>query len=94
MKQFTHAWSAFMAIKRLEDAAFFTEFSPKFVPADREYADSLINWFKSNKDGVIRGAWYPDSLITDNSTSHVLKFGPCGETEEELRQLPKTYLIR
>jgi hypothetical protein len=93
MKQFTHAWSAFMAIKRLEDAAFFAELSPKLTPADHEYADSLINWFKSNKDGVIRGAWYPDSLIKDNSNSHVLKFEPCRETAEELKQLPKTYLI-
>jgi hypothetical protein len=83
-----------MAIKRLEDAAFIAELSPKLTPADREYADGLINWFKSNKDGVIRGAWYPDSLIKDNSSSHVLKFEPCGETGEELRQLPKAYLIR
>jgi len=94
MKQFTHAWLAFMAIRRLEDAAFFAELSPKLTPADHEYADGLINWFKSNKDGVIRGAWYPDSLIKDNSSSHVLKFEPCRETAEELRQLPKTYLIR
>ena len=93
MKQFTHAWLAFMATKRLEDAAFCAELSPKLSPADHEYVDSLINWFKSNKDGVIRGAWYPDSLIKDNSSSHVLKFGPCGEAAEEPGRLPKTYLI-
>ena len=93
MKQSTHAWLAFMAIKRLEDAAFVAELSPKLTAADHEYADGLINWFKSNKDGVIRGAWYPDSLIKDNSSSHVLKFEPCSETAEELRRLPKTYLI-
>jgi hypothetical protein len=78
----------------LEDAAFFAELSPKLTPADHEYADGLINWFKSNKDGVIRGAWYPDLVIKDNSSSHVLKFEPYRETAEELRQLPKTYLIR
>jgi hypothetical protein len=94
MKQFTHAWLAFMATKRLEDAAFSAELSPKLTPADHEYADGLINWFKSNKDGVIRGAWYPDSLIKDNGNSHVLKFEPCGEISEKLRQLPRTYLIR
>jgi hypothetical protein len=93
MKQFTHAWLAFMATKRLEDAAFPPALSPKFKPADRLYADGLINWFKSNKDGVIRGAWYPDSLIKDNGSSHVLKFEPCDETSEELRRLPNTYLI-
>jgi hypothetical protein len=84
MKQFTHAWLAFMAIKRLEDAIL--------SPDDHEYADSLIKWFKSNKDGVIRGAWYPDSLIKDNSNSHVLKFEPSDETAKELKQLPETYL--
>lgn len=84
MKQFTHAWLAFMAIKRLEDAIL--------SPDDHEYADSLIKWFKSNKDGVIRGAWYPDSLIKDMSTSHILKFKPSDETTEKLKQLPKTYL--
>ena len=94
MKQFTHAWLAFMAIKRLEDAVASSKLSPKFKPADRVYADGLINWFKSNKDGVIRGAWYPDLLIRDNRNSHVLKFEPCPETAERLRQLPKTYLIR
>jgi hypothetical protein len=85
MKKFTHAWLAFMAIKRLEDA--------KLSPADRSCADSLIEWFKSHKDGVIRGAWYPDSLIKDNSNSHVLKFEPSGEAAEEFKQLPATYLI-
>jgi hypothetical protein len=94
MKQFTHAWLAFMATKRLEDAVASSKLSPKFKPADRVYADGLINWFKSNKDGVIRGAWYPDSLIKDNANSHVLKFEPGGEVSEKLGQLPKTYLIR
>ncbi len=84
MKQFTHAWLAFMAIKRLEDATL--------SPDDREYADSLIKWFKSNKDGVIRGAWYPDSLIKDNTNSHVIKFEPSDGPEKGLRQLPETYL--
>jgi hypothetical protein len=84
MKQFTHAWLAFMAIKRLEDAVL--------SPDNHEYADSLIKWFKNNKDGVIRGAWYPDSLIKDNSTSHVLKFKPSDEIAENLRRLPRTYL--
>jgi hypothetical protein len=32
-------------------------------------------------------------LIKDNSSSHVLKFEPCAEASEELRRLPKTYLI-
>lgn len=83
MKKFSHAWLAFMAIKRLEDA--------KLSGTDSEDAQNLIEWFRRNKDGVIRGAWYPDSLIKDNANSHVLKLAP-GGTEARFRQLPKEYL--
>jgi len=76
MKQFTHAWLAFMAIKRLEDAILSPELSLEFSPDDHEYADNLIKWFRSNRDGVIRGAWYPDSLIKDNSNSMSLNLSP------------------
>lgn len=70
MKKYTHAWLAFMAIKRLEDSkAGMTE-------ADRQYAQHLIKWFKDRKDGVINGAWYPDELIKDMADKHVLKFAP------------------
>ena len=54
MKQYTHAWLAFMAIKRLEDV--------EFTGNNGIYASDLIRWFKNHKDGVIRGAWYPDSV--------------------------------
>ena len=92
MKQFTHAWLAFMAIRRLEKAVLSPELFPELPPDDREYADSLIKWFKNNRDGVIRGAWYPDSLIKDMATSHILKFEPSDEGTEKLKQLPETYL--
>jgi hypothetical protein len=72
-----------MAIKRLENALVFPEY--------QEYAESLVKWFKSNKDGVIRGAWYPDSLIKDNINSHVLKFRP-SDGAKEFKQLPDIYL--
>ena len=89
MKQFTHAWLAFMAIKRVEDANLAGQLSD----TDVKDAQNLVEWFRRNKDGVIRGAWYPDSLIHDNANSHVLKFKPgVGEKEERLRQLPETYL--
>jgi hypothetical protein len=83
MKKFSHAWLAFMAVKRLEEAKGLSE-------KNRQHADSLIEWFRRNKDGVIRGAWYPDSLIKDMATSHVLKFRP-GGTNTEFKQLPGTY---
>ena len=79
MKQFTHAWLAFMAIKRLEDA----NQAGKLSGTDVEDAKNLVEWFRRNKDGVIRGAWYPDSLIHDNANSHVLKFAPGGAEKNE-----------
>ena len=92
MKQFTHAWLAFMAIKRLEHAVSSPGLSPELTTDDRGYADGLIKWFKNNRDGVIRGAWYPDSLIKDMATSHILKFEPYDAGTEKLKRLPETYL--
>jgi len=68
MKKYTHAWIAFKAIERLES---ITQNDPNC-----EAAESLIRWFMSHKDGVINGAWYPDSLIKDNDTGHILKLTP------------------
>lgn len=68
MKIFTHAWLAFKAIERLEKNSF--------SESDQKSASSLISWFKCHKDGVINGAWYPDSIIKDNANSHVKKFAP------------------
>lgn len=85
MKKYTHAWLAFMAIKRLEA----TELSN----TNRRYADNLIKWFKNNRDGVIQGAWYPDAVIKDMANSHVLKLTPSDQAENNFKRLPSTYLI-
>lgn len=84
MKKFTHAWLAFMAIKRLEVT--------KLSCTDRRCADSLIKWFKNHKDGVIQGAWYPDAVIKDMANSHVLKLTPSDEADNKFNQLPPTHL--
>jgi hypothetical protein len=84
MKKITHAWLAFEAIKRLEEA--------NLSRTNRRYADSLIQWFKRNRDGVTQGAWYPDSVIKDMANSHVLKFTPSSGTAVKFRRLPSTYL--
>ena len=86
MKQYSHAWLAFMAIKRLEETTL--------SEADNTYAASLVKWFKDHKDGVIQGAWYPDMIIKDMATSHVLKFTPVKDgSKGSFRKLPGTYLI-
>ena len=95
MKKYTHAWLAFMAIKRLEDK------KSQLSETDRKYATSLIKWFMDHKDGVISGAWYPDDLIKDMADKHVLKFVPADKAPqgaviyppEELKALPPEYLM-
>jgi len=85
MKKYTHAWIAFKAIERLEKG--------KVADTDRKYADSLIKWFKGRKDGVMHGAWYPDEVIKDMATSHVLKFTPSQQGAGTFRTLPGSSLI-
>jgi len=87
MKKFTHAWLAFMAIKRLEAKRLSLADG-----LDRSSADKLIEWFRQHRDGVISGAWYPDSLIKDMANSHVLKYAPAEGAAGALRPLPETHL--
>jgi len=84
MKKYTHAWLAFMAIKRLE----YTHISAP----NRKYADNLIDWFKDHKDCVIQGAWYPDAVIKDMANSHVLKLTPSNDSDMKFKTLPTTYM--
>ena len=68
MKKFAHAWIAFKAVERLQNAVL--------DPKDQPYAKSLIDIFMNYRDGVIDGAWYPDLVFKDNSTSHIMKYSP------------------
>ncbi|GEM_PF-466440 len=68
MDQFTHAWIAFKAIERLEKAAV--------TDADPYITGKIAQFFGNYRDGVIQGAWYPDSVFKDNGTAHILKHKP------------------
>ena len=84
MKQYTHAWLAFMAMKRLEKAQLSKNY--------RKNADSLVCWFKNHRDFVVQGAWYPDAIIKDMASSHILKYKPVESSEKALfKKLPKTF---
>lgn len=85
MKQYTHAWLAFKAVERLERKGPSKK--------NRQYSKSLVKWFKDHKDGVIQGAWYPDSVIKDMASSHVLKFTPSDTGSDEFRCLPTSCLM-
>jgi hypothetical protein len=87
MKQYTHAWIAFKAVERLETVPMPEE--------DRAHADSFVRWAKGRKDGVIIGAWYPDSVIKDNAKSHVMKHTPApGSGGAPFRALPAVMRLR
>ena len=83
MKKYTHAWLAFMAIKRLQYA--------DIPEANRDDANSLVKWFHDYRDFVIEGSWYPDEVFKDMSTSHIIKYKPVQNgTEQPFKKLPKT----
>ena len=83
MKKYSHAWLAFMAIKRLQ-------YGP--IPEElKEDANSLVKWFHDYRDFVIEGSWYPDEVFKDMATSHVIKYRPAsGSEKKEFKKLPKT----
>ncbi len=83
MKKYSHAWLAFMAIKRLQ-------YGP--IPEElKEDANSLVKWFHDYRDFVIEGSWYPDEVFKDMATSHVIKYRPApGSEAREFKKLPRT----
>ena len=83
--QFSNAWLAFKAIERLEKAD---------LGDNRQNADELIRWFWDHRDGVIRGAWYPDMVIKDMANSHVLKLTPQAEGHATFGTLPDNSEVR
>jgi hypothetical protein len=86
MKKFTHAWLAFKAIKRLEQTRFTkTE--------DKDVVQALVKFFQNHKDDVIQGTWYPDEIIKDTATGHVLKISPSSDSQNHFCSLPSTSLL-
>jgi hypothetical protein len=87
---------AFMAIKRLELIATTTDEKVISGVTDkvRTEAMALVKWFKNYRDFVIKGAWYPDEVFKDMSTSHIVKYTPT-EIDEKVtfRKLPATHSI-
>ncbi|MBO4843626.1 MAG: hypothetical protein J5490_03470 [Bacteroidales bacterium] len=83
MKKYTHAWLAMMAMKRIEKA--------KIPARQQDDAKALITWFKNYRDFVLSGAWYPDSVFKDMSTSHIVKYKPdASGTSGSFRVMPPT----
>lgn len=86
MKKYTHAWLAMMAMKRIEKAD---------IPEKHRYdAQALTKWFKDHRDAVIAGAWYPDHVICDMGTSHIIKYtSDENSTDKSFRVMPHTLKV-
>jgi hypothetical protein len=87
MKQYTHGWLAFMAVKRLKDVV------PRITDKNKSVARSLVRWIMHHEDGIIQGAWYPDAVIKDMANSHVLKITPSSQASNQFDTLPSTHLV-
>ncbi len=97
MKKYTHAWLAFMAMKRLDQAALpETEGSGKSTVEVKRFAKSLVRWFKNYRDYVVQGAWYPDEVFSDQGVSHGVKYVPDEISDEprSFKALPESMEVR
>ena len=92
MKKYTHAWLAFMAIKRIENLKFPNSDKGKVTA---ENAKNLVDWFKNYRDFVIQGSWYPNVVFDDRASSHVAKYEPAERVGDKspFGALPQTMQV-
>lgn len=79
MKTVAHAWVGLMALQRLKSLR------DKFDPYYKKQVDAFLRFFDRHKDAFVQGAWFPDSVISDNlAGGHTYKLGaPKKKSEEE-----------
>jgi hypothetical protein len=79
MKSVAHAWLGLMAIKRIEDL------KKDFDSHYKKQAKKFLEFFRKHRDAFVQGAWFPDSVISDNLTGgHTYKLRlPSKESEKE-----------
>lgn len=97
MKAIAHAWLALMALERLKEPKKTESFRRSFLgknfkgyflgnnfdPYFQKQANNFTDFFDKRKDAFLKGAWFPDSVISDNLTGgHTLKLKK-PETKEE-----------
>lgn len=94
MKQIAHAWVALMALERLKSSRTksyiktnFKSFylGKKFNSYYNKQAKRFVNFFDKHKDAFVQGAWFPDSVISDNLVgAHTFKMKkPSNEKEKK-----------
>ena len=69
MKKYTHAWVALKAMKFLEDQA------GKFNKERNTHLNDFLDFISTYPDTFVRGAWFPDTVIKDNTQGgHTWKY--------------------
>lgn len=97
MKKIAHAWLALMALERLKHpkkSKFFKKsflsrnfknffIGDKFDSYFQAQAEKFVNFFDKHKDAFVKGAWFPDNVISDNlAGGHTFKLRkPVNEKE-------------
>ncbi|MFC1800465.1 hypothetical protein ACFLYT_00235 [Nanoarchaeota archaeon] len=91
MKSVGHAWLGLMALERLrapnkgyiaQDYAGYN-LGRTFNPYFRKQAEKFVKFFDKHKDAFVQGAWFPDSVISDNlAGGHTYKIKPPTNAKE------------
>ena len=97
MKTIAHAWVALMALERLKKIKKSDSFQRSFLGGNfpeyflgdnfddyfQKQAESFVKFFDKRKDAFLKGAWFPDSVISDNLTGgHTFKLKKPSNKEE------------
>lgn len=99
MKQIAHAWVALMALERLKSSrvkSYIKKNFKKFYLGKsfdfyfNKQAQRFVEFFDKHKDAFVQGAWFPDSVISDNlAGAHTFKMKKPskGSEEKEARKI-------
>ena len=89
MKKYTHAWLTLAALQRLDEVRQGLRGTAK------KKVDDLLEFIHDHRGRVTQGAWFPDSIIKDNSTGHIWKqrIPKRNEEDERIRNLPSLSLM-
>ena len=77
-----------MAAKRLYSV------KSKVSDTNKDAINRLLRFIRENNDGIVQGAWFPDSVIHDNSTGHIWKLAADSGSGTRIHKLPSTSKIR
>jgi hypothetical protein len=66
----------------------------KMTKSNKEIIERLLRFIRENNDGIVQGAWFPDSVIHDNSTGHIWQLKKKSGLGKRIHKLPSTSKIR